>query len=109
MQTFLKFIQMFTGKNGDRTNVPDILILYTDGSASDKDLQFKEADLLKKNGVKIICAAFGEPSTVQQFLPDLQTMASPSCKGTGKLVFQAEFDKLDTIVNAIVAEACNCA
>ena len=52
---------MFTGKNGDRTNVPDILILYTDGSASDKDLQFKEADLLKENGVKIICATFGEP------------------------------------------------
>jgi Asp/Glu/hydantoin racemase len=100
---------MFTEEEGNRANVTDVLIIYTDGAASDKSLQIKEADLLKKNGVKIICIGFGSQSAVQKFLPDLEKMASPSCEGTGKLVFQADFHELETIANSIVQEACNCA
>ena len=97
---------MLTDAEGDRTNVPDILILYTDGAASDTELQLDEADQLKQNGVKIICVGFGNSVD----LDSLNETASSSCDGSGeKLVFQADFNELDTITNAIVQEACNCA
>ena len=97
---------MLTVANGDRTNVPDVLILYTDGVADNKAVALDEAEQLKQNGVKIICVGFGDNAD----LDSLKKMASPSCEGTGeKLVFQADFDKLDTITDAIVEEACNCA
>lgn len=100
---------MFTKKEGDRPNIPDILILYTDGAASDKNTASQEAEELKKRGVTLICVGFGDPLTVQKFLPDLEKMASPTCNGSGKLVFSADFDDLDKIVDSIVKEACNCA
>ena len=97
---------MLTVANGDRTNVPDILILYTDGTATDEPADLDEAEQLKQNGVKIICVGFGNGADLNR----LKKMASPSCEGTGdKLVFQANFDELDTITNTIVEEACNCA
>ena len=97
---------MLTDAKGDRKNIPDILILYTDGNAFDGDEQVKEAAKLKKNGVKIICVGIGYSINMDK----LEETASPSCKGTGdKLVFQAGFDELDTITDAIVQEACNCA
>ena len=97
---------MLTVAQGDRTNVPDILILYTDGKASDTQVALDEAEQLKQNGVKIICVGFGTNAD----LDSLKKMASPSCEGTGdKLVFQADFDALDTITDAMVEEACNCA
>ena len=97
---------MLTVAKGDRTNVPDILILYTDGRADDTRVALDEAEQLKQNGVKIICVGFGDNAD----LDSLKKMASPSCEGTGdKLMFQAGFDELDTITDAIVEEACNCA
>ena len=97
---------MFTDAKGDRKNIPDILILYTDGYASDGDEQLREADQLKQNGVKIICVGIGQGADLES----LKETASPSCKGTGdKLVFQADFNELDTITDAIAQEACNCA
>lgn len=97
---------MLSVAKGDRTNVPDILILYTDGAASDTPVALYEAEQLKQNGVKIICVGFGSYAD----LDSLKKMASPSCEGTGdKLVFQADFHELDTVTDAIVEEACNCA
>ena len=100
------FIQMLTDAEGDRADVTDILILFTDGEASDPQKQLEEANLLKQNGVKIISVGFG--SFID--LDSLNKTASPSCKGTGKkLLFQADFKELDSITNAIAQEACNCA
>ena len=97
---------MLTDAKGDRINIPDILILYTDGVASDTEEQLKEAAQLKQNGVKIICVAIGNGAD----LDSLKETASPSCEGTDdKLVFQADFTELATITDAIVQEACNCA
>ena len=97
---------MLTVAKGDRTNIPDILILYTDGKSTDKQVALDEAEQLKQNGVKIICVGIGNNAD----LDSLKKMASPSCEGTGdKLVFQADFHELDTITDAIVEEACNCA
>ena len=90
------------GKTGDRPNVPDILVVLSDGQAQDQKLARQQAGLMKTSGVTILCIGVGKPKTVQMFLNQLKELASkPS------YVFKCEFNALATIENALASEMCN--
>ena len=90
------------GKTGDRPNVPDILVVLSDGQAHDQKLALQQADLMKKSGVTILCIGVGKPRTVQSFLNQLKKLASkPS------YVFKCEFNALTTIENVLASKMCS--
>lgn len=73
---FLSFSQVFTKTHGDRPDVPDILILFTDGNAHDKKLAQTQADFLKKKGVLVITIGAGSKSSLRIFRQELTKISS---------------------------------
>ena len=46
--------QMLTSSNGDRRNVPNYLVVLTDGRSDNKDSTWREAQLARQAGIHII-------------------------------------------------------
>ena len=106
----LLFLKVFNGKGGDRPDAPDVLILFTDGQATDKqgkNFQVEEAQKLKDKGVKVMTVGMGVEKTIAKFRSKLKDMASKASGSDDKLQFEAEFEQLDSISDALVKEACN--
>lgn len=91
---------MFTPESDDRPNVPDYLILFTDGQATDRSAAYKNAEKLKKKGVKIVAIGAGKKKF--EFLEQLETIASSPSD-----VWMADFDNLGEIVDVIVKDIVN--
>lgn len=91
---------MFTPEDDDRPNVPDYLIIFTDGRATDTRLTFGNARKLKEKGVKIVAIGAGKDKF--KFLPQLEKIASSPSD-----VWMADFDHLDDIVGVIVKDIVN--
>ena len=92
--------QVFTPENDDRPDVPDYLIIFTDGQASDRTLTFRNAKKLKEKGVKIVAIGAGKDKF--EFLGQLEQIAS-----TPSDVWMADFDNLNEIVDVIVKDVVN--
>ena len=58
----LKFAreQMFTRGNGDRDNVPNVLVVLTDGGSNDKEKTITEAVATKVAGIHLISMGIGD-------------------------------------------------
>ena len=92
--------QVFTPENDDRPDVPDYLIIFTDGRATDRSLAYRNAKKLKEKGVKIVAIGAGRDKF--NFLGQLEEIAtSPSD------VWMADFDNLNDIVEVIVKDIVN--
>lgn len=106
---YIFLTQVFNGKGGDRPDASNVLLLFTDGQATDKggeNVQVEEAKKLKNAGVKIITIAMGKKKTIAKFRSKLIAMASKA-SGTNKpLQYEAAFNKLDSISNVLVKETC---
>ena len=87
----LSLFQVFTGTNGDRPDVNDTLILFTDGDAHDLSTTREQAEILKKKGVRIITIAAGKEESVRLFQPILIKMAS----SPHEYAITVNFEKLD--------------
>lgn len=80
--------------------MPDYLIIFTDGGATDRSLAFRNAKKLKEKGVKIVAIGAGKDKF--KFLGQLEEIAtSPSD------VWMADFDNLNDIVGVIVKDIVN--
>ena len=82
-------------------------MLFTDGEASDGDLQIEEATKLKQSHVKILAVAMGKKATIDKYRDSLKEMASDASDGSGPLQFEIDFDNLDAIINALVKDSCS--
>ena len=45
---------MFTPNNGDRFNVPNYIVILTDGRSDNRDSTWREAQLARQAGIHII-------------------------------------------------------
>ncbi|XP_028415983.1 von Willebrand factor-like [Dendronephthya gigantea] len=99
---------IFNGKNGDRSDAPDVLILFTDGIATDTALvdQFEEAKKLKDAGVKIITVAMGGQDFIDKYRENLRRLASVDESTDQVLQFEADFENLNKITSKLVQGAC---
>ena len=50
--------QMFTPNNGDRSNVPNYIVMLTDGRSDNKDATWREAQAARQAGIHIISGIF---------------------------------------------------
>jgi hypothetical protein len=82
--------KVFTGTNGDRPDVNDTLILFTDGDAHDLNTALEQAEILKNKGVRIITIGAGKEESVRSFKPILIKMAS-----SPGYAMTVNFEKLD--------------
>ena len=92
--------KVFTPEHDDRPNVPDYLIIFTDGRATDRREAFKISKKLKGKGVKIVAIGAGENKFA--FLGQLEEMASSPSD-----VWMADFHNLNDIVAVIVKDIVN--
>ncbi|XP_028404264.1 uncharacterized protein LOC114526919 [Dendronephthya gigantea] len=111
-----------------RADVEDVILLFTDGAPNpdytgyrsqrlqkqnQKRIADETAEKLKNNSVLIVGLAAGQPDKVAKFKPFLENWAT-----SPDLVFEAQLDKLDKVLNELVdascmpitpAQICNCA
>ena len=67
----------------------------------------EEAQKLKDAGVKIITVGMGKKETIAKFRSKLIAMASKATGTNKPLQYEAAFNKLDSISNTLVKEACS--
>lgn len=94
---------MFTTANGDRSNVPNFLIIVTDGGSNDPNATLLQASLTKNANITILSVGVGSSSDVN--VNELEGMSSypPSAN-----VFRVpDEDSFGDIVAGLVAAICN--
>lgn len=79
-----------------------MIIIITDGRASDQDEALQETTALKRAGVQIIGIAAGTRSNINKFIDNLQAIVADK-----SLVFTTSFPGLDHIVNKITKSTCD--
>uniref|UniRef100_A0A3B5AQI3 Collagen alpha-6(VI) chain-like n=1 Tax=Stegastes partitus TaxID=144197 RepID=A0A3B5AQI3_9TELE len=91
----------FNANNGGRrgNKVPQILMVITDGDATDRDKLKPASDELRANGITIFSIGVKEANKEQ-----LEIMAGGD---TSKVFFVNEFNQLDTLYKNISEELCN--
>ncbi|CAB4028109.1 Hypothetical predicted protein [Paramuricea clavata] len=100
--------EIFNGEGIDRIDAPNVLLLFTDGQATDKQgKQVEQAKKLKDDGVKVITVGMGERETIDNFREKLREMASRDSDSAAPLMFETAFEYLDLIANNLVEEACD--
>ena len=99
-----------------RADVGDVILLFTDGAPNpdytgytserlrkldQKRMADEYSEKLKNNSVLIVGLAAGQPERVAKFKPFLKTWAT-----SPNLVFEAQLDKLDNVLNELVDASC---
>ncbi|CAB3999079.1 Hypothetical predicted protein [Paramuricea clavata] len=91
--------QIFNGKGVDRPDVPNILILFTDGLAHDIRLAYDQAEDLKKKGTRLIVIGAGKRAN--EVFKQIKHMASRV-----KDAHKSKFDQLSGIVDDLLDVVC---
>ena len=101
----LKVVQteVFSPSKGDRPEVRNVLMLFTDGAATDFEVAKAESKKLKDNGTTIICIGAGHELMLQFFRSQLQEFASDPPE---QYVFTEGFEELDKIVSVLSSRTC---
>jgi hypothetical protein len=90
---------MFSNESGGRQNVPEIMIIITDGISENQTATTSEAKTAKLKGIKIIVVGIGNGVDKTE----LQTISSdPSSKF---MINVNSYRKLDTIMNVLRLKA----
>lgn len=93
--------QIFTGRNGDRPHVDDVMILVADGGAHDKVQALENAVKLKKAGVQIVTIYIPNKSDDKEAKELLKEIAS-----SPKDFHTSNFDELKYIAADLVKVVC---
>ncbi|XP_046842713.1 cartilage matrix protein-like [Xenia sp. Carnegie-2017] len=93
--------QVFNGKNGDRPNVRDVIVLLTDGQSHDNDAAIAEARLLRDDDVSIISIGVGQGEEKEKLIKFLTSLSFGS-----DYVFKVSFANLETIIDGVTTAAC---
>lgn len=89
----------FNAEHGGRKEMPQILMVITDGEARDSDRLKAESDALRQNGITVISIGVQNASRDQ-----LETMAGGD---TSKVFFVDNFKDLETLYQNISSVFCN--
>ena len=92
------------GRSGDRRNVPNVLVLCSDGASQDHAQAVKAAQAMKNKGVEILCVGIGQGNTVQTLMNQLKQLASKP-----EYLFQTAMGAMNTIENTLVKDMCEAA
>lgn len=92
---------MFTGGNGDRSSVPNVAIVLTDGGSDDKDSTVSEALLAKTSGIHIITLGVGK------WIDEFELMSIASHPWQSHLWGVDNFRDLDDFVDDTRDAICN--
>ena len=79
-----------------------MLIIITDGRASDQAVALRETTTLKRQGVQVIGIAAGTKQNIDRFINNLHAIVADK-----SLVFTTSFNGLDTIVDKITKSTCD--
>ncbi|CAG5124868.1 unnamed protein product [Candidula unifasciata] len=91
---------MFTPRNGDRIDVPNLLVVVTDGQSNINNHEtIPEARLVKSTGATIVTVAIGIQDN-----SELQGLTSPPVQDN--IIEVTDFDDLHTLSHFIVAPLC---
>lgn len=89
----------FNAEHGGRKEMPQILMVITDGEARDSDRLKAESDALRQNGITVISIGVQDAKRDQ-----LETMAGGD---TSKVFFVDNFKDLETLYQNISSVFCN--
>ena len=64
------------GQTGDRKDVPNVLVLFSDGKSGDHARAVTAAQAMKNKDVEILCVGIGEGNTVQNLMEQLEQLAT---------------------------------
>lgn len=89
----------FNAEHGGRKEMPQILMVITDGKAQDSDRLKAESDALRQNGITVISIGVQDAKR-----DELETMAGGD---TSKVFFVDNFKDLETLYQNISSVICN--
>lgn len=89
----------FNAEHGGRKEMPQILMVITDGKAQDSDRLKAESDALRQNGITVISIGVQDAKR-----DELETMAGGD---TSKVFFVDNFKDLETLYQNISSVFCN--
>lgn len=89
----------FNAEHGGRKEMPQILMVITDGEAQDSDRLKAESDALRQNGITVISIGVQDAKR-----DELETMAGGD---TSKVFFVDNFKDLETLYQNISSVICN--
>lgn len=89
----------FNAEHGGRKEMPQILMVITDGEARDSDRLKAESDALRQNGITVISIGVQDAKR-----DELETMAGGD---TSKVFFVDNFKDLETLYQNISSVFCN--
>lgn len=89
----------FNAEHGGRKEMPQILMVITDGEARDSDRLKAESDALRQNGITVISIGVQDAKR-----DELETMAGGD---TSKVFFVDNFKDLETLYQNISSVICN--
>ena len=92
------------GQTGDRKDVPNVLVLFSDGESQDHARAVATAQAMKNTGVEILCVGIGQGRTNQKLIEQLRQLVSKP-----QYLFQTAIDAINTIENSLVGEICEAA
>ena len=99
MQFLFIVLQVFTGTDGDRAEVDDILVLLLNGRTADAALASEYSEMLRVRGVRIIAVAMGNET--ESFEDQLELMAS-----SRQDMRRTSFDHLHEVGNYVLSRVC---
>ena len=96
------FAQIFTGRDGDRVEASDVVILVADGGAHDLKEAQANAAKLKQRGVQIVTIYIPNSTSDEDFKDDLRNIASSSDD-----FYTSDFNELKYIAADLVKVVCS--
>ena len=95
--------QMFTVANGDRLNVPNFVIIITDGQSNINPTQtLPEAIEARISGIHIIVVS------INQAPPNLEIRGMASAPDSNNILSITDFSQLTTIQQTLIQATCDC-
>ena len=95
--------QLFTGKDGDRPDVPNIAIVITDGKSTfDSQKTLPVAEDLRKDGVQVF--SVGITTDVDE--DELKGISSPPQVLNQNYFTSTDFQMLDGVLEGLLSQAC---
>ncbi|XP_061197993.1 uncharacterized protein LOC133206079 [Saccostrea echinata] len=95
------YSKMFTAANGDRSNVPNIAIVLTDGNSNNHPKTVKEANNAHKSGINVFSIGIGSGISKSE----LNDIASDP--DSAHVMTITNFNQLQQIQGAFQAKTCN--
>ena len=96
----IKIAQIF-GQGEDRKDVPNVVVLFSDGQSHDHTRAVRVAREMKDAGVAILCVAIGRGQNADQLMKQLKEISSKD-----EYTFKSNVNALKTIEDSLVKDMC---